>query len=75
MEARELKDDELVAQAREWRRRALRGDKTARGIAHELEREARHRFGLPKSDVPLPEMGARRLAELPLAPEKRWKFW
>ena len=40
-----------MAQAREWRLRALRGEKAARGMAHELEREVRRRFGNPKADA------------------------
>ncbi|WP_293194609.1 hypothetical protein [Ottowia sp.] len=48
---RELQDDELLAQARDWRQRALRGETDARGFAHELECEARQRF--PRNDTPL----------------------
>lgn len=48
MEIQELQDEDLMAQAREWRLRALRGEKEARGMAHELEREVRRRFGNPK---------------------------
>ena len=51
MEIQELQDEELMAQAREWRLRALRGEKAARGMAHELEREVRRRFGNPKIDA------------------------
>ena len=50
MDIRELQDDELVAQARGWRQWALRGEKDARGVAHELERQVRRRF--PRSDAP-----------------------
>jgi len=51
MEIQELQDEELMAQAREWRLRALRGEKEARGMAHELEHEVRRRFGNPKADA------------------------
>jgi len=51
MEIREPQDEELMAQAREWRVRTLRGEKEARGMAHELEREVRRRFGNPKADA------------------------
>lgn len=43
MEISELDDESLMAQAREWRLRALRGEREARGHAHELEREVRRR--------------------------------
>ena len=48
MDIQALQDDELMAQARAWRQRALRGEKDARGFAHELECEVRWRF--PKDD-------------------------
>lgn len=64
MEIRELQDDELLAQAREWRQRALRGEKDARGFAHELECEVRRRF--PRNKVPPP---------LPQATQRRWLPW
>ena len=35
--------DALAAEAAEWRRRALRGDARARGMAHERERTRRRR--------------------------------
>lgn len=40
-----LSRDELWALACEWRRRALRGDKTAHGPAHLYEVAYRRRFG------------------------------
>ncbi len=75
MDARELQDEELVAQAREWRQRALRGERDARGVAHELEREVRRRFGMPRNDAPQPLPKVRLLAELPRAQQPRWKAW
>lgn len=73
MDIRELQDDELVAQARDWRQRALRGEKDARGFAHELEREVRRRF--PRNDAPhaLPPMNL--LGAVPHTPQRRWKPW
>lgn len=73
MDIRELQDDELIAQAREWRQRALRGEKDARGFAHELECEVRRRF--PRNDAPqtLPQM--RLLGALPQTVPRRWKSW
>ena len=71
MEAQELQDEELISLAREWRRRALRGERDARGMAHELEREARHRFGTSKNDAPQPLPEVRLLAELPQAHQRR----
>lgn len=76
MNAQELQDDELTSQAREWRRRALRGEKDARGIAHELEREVRHhRFGARETAVqpPLPEI--RPLGIMLQPAQRRWKPW
>ncbi len=64
MEIQELQDDELMTQAREWRLRALRGEKEARGTAHELEREVRRRFGNPKTDEQHSLKEIRVLAQL-----------
>lgn len=75
MEVQELRDEELIAQAREWRQRALRGERDARGMAHELEREVRRRFGSPQKDVPQPLPAVRLLADLPQAHQRRWKPW
>ncbi len=73
MEPQALKDDELIAQTRAWRQRALRGEREARGIAHELEREVRRRFGAPNSDGPqsLPVLSV--LGVLPQTHQRPWK--
>jgi hypothetical protein len=62
----------LAAQAAEWRRRALRGEQQARGIAHALERELRRRG----SDIvmPRPELDTRPL-DLRQPPQRWWKLW
>jgi hypothetical protein len=62
----------LAAQAAEWRRRALRGDRTARGIAHSLEVKVRKLGG---AAPPLsPELDTRPLA--PWLPSRQWwKPW
>lgn len=65
MEIQELQDDELIAQAQEWRLRALRGEREARGMAHELEREVRRRFGNPKTEAHHSLKEVRTLEELP----------
>lgn len=65
MEIQELQDEELMAQAREWRLRALRGEKEARGMAHELEREVRRRFGNPQAETQHSLKEVRVLGELP----------
>jgi len=44
-----IPDEDLLARSKEWRLRALRGDKDARGIAHELECELCRRLGV--SDI------------------------
>jgi len=73
MDIRELQDDDLLAQARAWRQRALRGEKDARGFAHELECEVRRRF--PRSEAPqqLPPM--HLLGALPPTARRPWKPW
>jgi hypothetical protein len=55
MQVSELSDEELEAQAKEWRLAALRGSKEARGHAHVLEVELRRRrgFALQRSNVDL----------------------
>jgi hypothetical protein len=75
MDTQELQDDELIAQAREWRQRALRGEKDARGMAHELEREVRRRFGARMSHTPHLLQEVRLLGVLPQTPQRRWKPW
>jgi hypothetical protein len=63
-----LTDDELTAQAAEWRRRALQGEHDANGQAHVLERELRRRRGA------LSTLGAElRTPAKRLAPW--WAFW
>lgn len=42
--ASELNDEVLEASAKTWRARALRGDRSANGRAHELEVELRRRL-------------------------------
>ena len=73
MDLRELHDDDLLTHAREWRQRALRGEKDARGFAHELECEVRRRF--PRNEAPrnLPPM--HLLGAMPQTPRRRWKPW
>jgi len=75
MDVQELQDDELISQAREWRRRALRGEKDARGIAHELEREVRRRFGACETATQQPLPGVRWLGIMPQPAQRRWKPW
>jgi hypothetical protein len=75
MDIQKLQDDELVTGAREWRQRSLRGEKHARGIAHELEREVRRRFGAPRTATPPALPAATPLAVLPQARPQRWKPW
>lgn len=73
MDIRELQDDDLLAQAREWRQRALRGEKDARGLAHELECEVRRRF--PRNDTPLNLPPMHLLGAMPQTTRRRWKPW
>lgn len=75
MEIQELQDEDLMAQAREWRLRALRGEKEARGMAHELEREVRRRLGKPEHDGQYPLKEVCQLVELHERPRQRWRLW
>jgi len=63
----------LAAQAAEWGRRALRGDRDARGIAHALEVEVRRLRGNA------PAMSQELLDTRPLAiwdsARPWWKRW
>ena len=73
MDIRELHDDDLLAQAKAWRQRALRGEKDARGFAHELECEVRRRF--PRNEVPHTLAPMHRLGAMPETPRRRRKLW
>ena len=73
MDLRELQDDDLLAYAREWRQRALRGEKEARGLAHELECEVRRRF--PRNDAPQTLPPIHLLGAVPQPAQRRWKPW
>lgn len=63
----EITDERLGELAREWRRRAGRGDPEAFGVAHVLEVEQRRRA----------KVGERPQLAEPLAepPRSRWRFW
>lgn len=72
MNLSDLSNEEIHAQAAHWRQEALRGNKSARGPAHEYEVELRRRGGgalpeLPALHVPVP------LAVL--SSPRRWWFW
>ncbi|RZM03082.1 MAG: hypothetical protein EOP73_07150 [Variovorax sp.] len=68
----QMSRDELWALACEWRRRALRGDKSAHGPAHLHEVAWRRRFGEASSAAAdLKEL--RPLAVL--ATKERWRPW
>ncbi len=75
MDPQGLNDDELIEQTRAWRRRALRGEKDARGVAHELEREVRRRFGTTQNTAQPLGGERRREVELPSPARRRWKLW
>lgn len=69
MDIRELQDDDLLAHAREWRQRALLGEKDARGLAHELECEVRRRF--PRANAPHALAPVHRLGSMPETTQQR----
>ncbi|WP_093442471.1 hypothetical protein [Variovorax sp. 770b2] len=62
----------LAAQAAEWRRRALRGDREARGIAHALEVEVRRLRG--EAPIANHDLDTRPLADWQPA-RPWWKPW
>jgi hypothetical protein len=68
----ELSDDDLALHAQEWRQRALRGEKTARGVAHALETELRQRSGVTLASA---EMLDTRPATVRQQTRPWWKFW
>lgn len=70
MDLHDLPDEDLVANAKEWRQRALRGDKDAHGLAHELERELRRRF--PRDSAPQALSAKNTLGYFSSLPLRRW---
>jgi len=68
----EWTDEALGAMAAEWRRKALKGEFHARGIAHELEAELRRRAGAPFTNYDTLDM--RPLA-MRAARARWWQFW
>lgn len=75
MEINELLDDELLARAREWRLRALRGEKDARGMAHELERELRQRTKLQAGSAGTLTQDGAALPTGQATSRPAWRFW
>ena len=69
LEASDHDPQALAAQAAEWRRRALRGERQARGIAHALEVKVRQLQGRRAQPDDL-ELDTRPLA--PWEPPRRW---
>lgn len=69
----DLSDDELALYAQEWRQRALRGEKTARGVAHALETELRRRGAGAFAQTSPVNLDTR---PAPLRNHRPWwKFW
>jgi len=71
-ETETLPDEELGAQATQWRRRALQGDLHARGIAHQLEAELRRRAGALPPDYETLDL---RPLEHRQVKRRWWKPW
>lgn len=70
---RDLSDEDLTLHAQEWRQRALRGDRSARGVAHALETELRRRgVGVTAQTTPA-DLDTRPVPLRNLRPW--WKFW
>jgi len=72
LETQNLDSNGLAALAAEWRRRALRGEENARGIAHALEAEVRRIGGT--RPVPAHDLDTRPLA-LRQPDRPWWKPW
>ena len=71
IEIEALPEEELGARAAEWRKRALHGDRNARGIAHELETELRRRAG-----AIFPTYDTLDIRPLEVKQQRRWwKLW
>lgn len=68
----ELPDEVLSEMAIEWRRKALEGERHARGIAHELETELRRRAGATFRNYDTLDM---RPLEVRTAGRRWWRLW
>ena len=68
----DLSDEEVLALARHWRGEALRGDKNARGLAHEYEVEHRRRSGGVRAE-PVALKVSAPLGEIPA--KTNWRLW
>jgi len=70
---RDLSDEDLTLHAQEWRQRALRGDKSARGGAPAVETELRRRgVGMNAQTTPA-DLDTRPVTLR--TPRPWWKFW
>ena len=69
----DLNDDDLMLQAQQWRQRALRGDRSARGVAHALETELRRRGARNVAHTAPANLDTRPVQMRNLRPW--WKFW
>ena len=67
-----LTREALMDLAKAWRRRALRGDRTAHEPAHACEVAYRRRFGSPLAVLKVQDL--RPLAVLPSTRRRRLKF-
>ena len=67
-----LSREALMELAEAWRRRALRGDRTAYGPAHACEVAYRRRFGSPAAALPVQDL--RPLGVLPSTRRRRFGF-
>lgn len=65
-----LPEDDLLVHAHEWRHRALRGERDARGMARRLEAEGRRRFGAPTAPAALLDTRPQLARLWPW-----WRFW
>ena len=67
-----LSHEALMNLAKAWRRRALRGDRTAYGPAHACEVAYRRRFGSPAAALLVQDL--RPLGVLPSTRRRRFGF-
>jgi hypothetical protein len=69
----DLSDEDLTRHAQEWRQRALRGDRSARGVAHALETELRRRGASSFAQTSPASLDTRPVPMRNVRPW--WKFW
>lgn len=71
----DLSTAELETLAKRFRGDALRGERDARGVAHEYESEIRRRTGVTATVAPNLDLRALSERQRASTVKKWWKFW